>query len=456
MLNAFNYGSLDPLSREPGETKHETNDINDGRRECVPMGMTHALTTTDRQQDNAFEAVTKLVLDSLTSQNSKDSYRIALRDFFVWFRETWRGSFTKAAVNAYKTELLLSGRSGATVNARLAAIRKLALEAADAHLLPNDVAAAVARVKCVRIEGTRTGKWLSLQQAQALLNAPDTTTLMGLRDRALMAILIGTGIRREEVCTLTFEHLQERDGRTVLLDLKGKGGRLRTVPVPTWTKQAVDSWAQGAGIKSGIVIRHTDRRLFWGRRLSTTCVWQIVQRNATAVGLGGLRPHDLRRTMAKLCRASGGQLEQIQLLLGHASIKTTEIYLGTKQDLVNSPNDAIRLGIVPRSVPPQSGGVPDAIRRVHGTGALAPGTLAAYRSSWRDFEKWCVEHELTALPAAVETVTLYIAEQRARLKPSTLEVRLIAISNVHIAAGYAPPASFCHAALSEAIGRSAK
>jgi integrase/recombinase XerD len=61
--------------------------------------------------------------------------------------------------------------------------------------------------------------------------------------------------------------------------------------------------------------------------------------------LAGIAPHDLRRTTAKLCRAAGGELEQIQLLLGHSSVQTTQRYLGTKQDLVHAPNDGIKLKV---------------------------------------------------------------------------------------------------------------
>lgn len=64
---------------------------------------------------------------------------------------------------------------------------------------------------------------------------------------------------------------------------------------------------------------------------------------ASAAGVAGIAPHDCRRSCAKLCRAAGGELEQIQLLRGHASVQTTEGYLGTKQDLVHAPNDAIKL-----------------------------------------------------------------------------------------------------------------
>jgi site-specific recombinase XerD len=77
--------------------------------------------------------------------------------------------------------------------------------------------------------------------------------------------------------------------------------------------------------------------------LSEKVVWQLIRPYAEAAGVAGIAPHDCRRTCAKLCRAAGGELEQIQLLLGHASVQTTERYLGTKQDLVNAPNDGIKL-----------------------------------------------------------------------------------------------------------------
>src|SRR6202166_2668111 len=82
-----------------------------------------------------------------------------------------------------------------------------------------------------------------------------------------------------------------------------------------------------------------------GARLGEKVVWQMLQRYSEAIGIPGMAPHDARRTCAKLCRAAGGELEQIQLLLGHASVQTTERYLGTKQDLVHAPNDGIKLRV---------------------------------------------------------------------------------------------------------------
>jgi integrase len=82
-----------------------------------------------------------------------------------------------------------------------------------------------------------------------------------------------------------------------------------------------------------------------GEKMTEKVVWQLLQPYATAAGVPGIAPHDLRRSCAKMCRAAGGELEQIQLLLGHASVQTTERYLGTKQDLVHAPNDGIKLRV---------------------------------------------------------------------------------------------------------------
>ena len=95
-------------------------------------------------------------------------------------------------------------------------------------------------MKSAKSIGVRTGNWLSLRQAQALLNAPDITTMKGLRDRAIIAVLLGCGLLRSEVAALTMSHIQQRDGRWCIVDLHGKHRRVRTVPMPTWVKVAID------------------------------------------------------------------------------------------------------------------------------------------------------------------------------------------------------------------------
>src|ERR1035437_10210698 len=172
------------------------------------------------------------------------------------------------------------------------------------------------------------------------------TTTKGLRDRAILAVLLGCGLRRSEVAALTIGHVQQRDGRWCIVDLVGKHGRVRTVPMPTWVKVAIDAWTSAAGVTGGQVFRAINRSdQVQGAAMSEKVVWQLLQPYAEAAGLSGIAPHDCRRTCAKLCRAAGGELEQIQLLLGHASVQTTERYLGTKQDLVHAPNDGIKLRV---------------------------------------------------------------------------------------------------------------
>ena len=178
----------------------------------------------------------------------------------------------------------------------------------------------------------------------SLLLAPDTQTLKGKRDRAMLSLLIGCGLRRSELVALTVERIQQRDARWVIVDLVGKGSRIRTVPIPGWIKIAIDDWAAAGQVREGRLFRAVDKAGHtWGSGLSEKVVWWVVMEYAQSLGLEKLAPHDLRRTCAKLCRASGGDLEQIQMLLGHASIQTTERYLGTRQNLVNAVND--NLGI---------------------------------------------------------------------------------------------------------------
>jgi site-specific recombinase XerD len=293
-----------------------------------------------------WQGLKRLVLDSVSSPITRRVYNLGLDEFFAWFSQEPRPGFTKAAVSAWRVALEARGLGAVSINVRITAVRKLAIEAADNGLLAPELAAGITRVKGVASKGVRLGNWLSVQQAQKLLNTPDTTTTKGLRDRAILAVLLGCGLRRSEVAALTVGHVQQRDGRWCIVDLVGKHGRVRTIPMPTWVKVAQDAWTVAASVADGYVFRPVNRA---GKAqcagLSEKVVWQLLQGYAAAAGVPGIAPHDLRRSCAKLCRAAGGELEQIQLLLGHASVQTTERYLGTKQDLVHAPNDGIKLRV---------------------------------------------------------------------------------------------------------------
>jgi site-specific recombinase XerD len=294
---------------------------------------------------DAIERLKTLVLDSVNSPESKRAYDKGITDFLHWYSSAATGTgFTKATVQAYKAHLSVLGLSASTVNVRMSAIRRLAAEAADNNLMDPNLASGIGRVKGVKREGIRTGNWLTVREAEKFINAPDTDTLKGKRDRALLAVLIGCGLRREETALLTLQHIQQRDARWVVVDMKGKGGRIRTVPMPSWSKVAIDDWTAAAGFTTGRVFRPVNKgdRLC-GDGMTAQSIFETVKKYAAEGELKEIAPHDLRRTFAKLAHKGRAALEQIQLSLGHASIQTTERYLGVRQDLTDAPCD--RLGL---------------------------------------------------------------------------------------------------------------
>lgn len=286
------------------------------------------------------------VLRSLSSPDSVRGYQHAVEEFVAWYCPEPRLAFNKTVVLGYRFHLEERGLAPGTINVRMAAVRRLAYEAADCGLLSPEFAAGIHRVKGVRKLGSRLGNWLTVSQAAALWQVPDGYTLTGKRNRAILAILLGCGLRRRELAELTLESLQRREERWAIVDLIGKGRHIRTVPVPAWVKEAIDVWLTAAGIESGPLFRCVCRAgKSWGNGISEKTVWHVVKKTAASMNIPNLAPHDLRRSCARLCHDSGGELEQIQFLLGHVSVQTTERYIGCRQRLKVAVND--KLGIEP-------------------------------------------------------------------------------------------------------------
>ena len=306
--------------------------------------MNSELVTTTRAPELA--AIKALVINGLNSPHSKTAYAHAIDDFIAWYTNNGAPGLTKAAVNAYKAQLLEnSGYAPSTINLRLAAIRRLAAEAADNGFMAENIANGVAKVKGVKNQGVRLGNWLTLVETQRLIKAPDLTRLKGFRDRAILAVMVGAGLRRSEVAKLKFGDVQQRAGRWVIPDLLGKGNRTRTIPIPNWVKRALDEWTEAANIRDGFLFRAINKGdVITGGNLTSQAVQNIVKQYAAACGFT-LSAHDLRRTFGQLARKAGAPIDQIQLTYGHASVKTTEGYLGTKQDLTNAPCDYIKIGL---------------------------------------------------------------------------------------------------------------
>jgi site-specific recombinase XerD len=287
-----------------------------------------------------------LALDGVTSPHSRRAYSTALDQFQHWCGTNESSGFSKATVQRYRASLEETGLAPSSINVRLSAIRKLATEAADNGLLAPETASAIGRVKGAKRHGARTGNWLTRAQAEQMLALPDLATSKGKRDRVLLSLLIGCGLRREELALLTVEHIQLREARWVIVDLAGKGQRVRTVPMPAWTKHAIDQWLTAAGITGGRLLRAVNKGdRVTGEGMTAQSIFECVVQYGQRIGVDNIAPHDLRRTFAKLAHKGHAALEQIQISLGHASIQTTERYLGIEQDLTDAPCDHLGLKV---------------------------------------------------------------------------------------------------------------
>src|SRR5713226_4970887 len=142
------------------------------------------------------------VLNTLRSSDSRRSYRFAIDDFVTWYCSEPRLAFSKTVVLRYRLELESRHLAPSTINLRLAAVRRLAYEAADTGLLSPELAAGIRRVKGAKKVGVRMGNWLSADQVKLLMCAPNADAMRGKRDRAIIAILVGCGLRRSEVAEL--------------------------------------------------------------------------------------------------------------------------------------------------------------------------------------------------------------------------------------------------------------
>ena len=260
----------------------------------------------------------ELVLDGLASPHSRRAYRRALGEFFTWYPSNAAGEgFTRATVQRYRSHLAERSLSAASINLALAAIRKLATEAASNELLSPVAAAAIRSVGGARRTGIRTGNWLTLPQAQQLLAAPDPAMAKGLRDRVLLGLLVGSGLRRGELAGLDFDAMSRSAraaGRSWISSASTAASapsRCRPGPRRRWM-----AGPAAAGIDSGPVLRRVSKAGRVGPGpLGAQSIFETVAGYGDRIGVR-ITPHDLRRTFAKLAHLGRAPLEQIQIYAG--------------------------------------------------------------------------------------------------------------------------------------------
>lgn len=183
-------------------------------------------------------------------------------------------------------------------------------------------------------QGTRLPKALTLEQVQALLDAPDTTEVIGVRDAALLEMLYGTGARISEIVALDVDDvarlLDTEEDSTAGLRLIGKGNKERIVPLGSFARRALQAWLVRGRPALATRSRGSQPALFLnqrGGRLSRQSAWAILQTAAQQAKIGvEVSPHTLRHCFATHLLDGGADVRVVQELLGHASVTTTQIY----------------------------------------------------------------------------------------------------------------------------------
>ena len=277
-----------------------------------------------------------LVLAELSSPETRRNYARSIADFVLF-----------AGDRPVELRLLLQWRdelsrklSSASVNVRLAAVRKLIRKAKRIDLIDDGEAASLLEMRGLPFRGSRAGNWLTQDQTRRLLASPDRKTIRGKRNYCILALLVGCALRRDELARLEVKSIQQREGRWVILNIHSKGGRVRTVAIPSFVVLAIGEWKKASGIESGKLIRQLTLK---PEGLSPECIWKIVHKAALGIGIPNIGPHDLRRTCAQLCRAKGERIEHIQAMLGHEELNTTDRYLNSTMDFKNAVNDNMGL-----------------------------------------------------------------------------------------------------------------
>jgi site-specific recombinase XerD len=228
------------------------------------------------------------VLYSLGTASSQTSYGHAIDEFIGWYCSEPRLAFNRTVVLRYRFFLEQKNLAPSTINVRLAAVRRLAYEASDTGLLSPDLAARIRRVKGAKRLGVRIGNWLTVGQSKTLLGGTPADDLRGKRDRAILALLIGCGLRRAELVGLGTQDFQIREERWVIADLIGKGKHIRTVLVPIGAKRAVDEWITAASINGGGIFRRVNRLgKIRSDRISPEAICHVVKAAAKRVDIKG-------------------------------------------------------------------------------------------------------------------------------------------------------------------------
>ena len=284
---------------------------------------------------------------NIDNPRTRRAYQNDLEDFCGFVGLTGADEFravTRAHVLAWRAQLETRGLAGATIRRKLAALASL-----FDHLLENNAVAGgnpVHGVKRPKIE-TNEGKTPALgdDQAKRLLDAPDTETVKGLRDRAILAVLLYHGLRREEAARLTMSDLGERRG-IKHLRVHGKGKKIRFLPLHPVAAERIYAYLERDGLRvisSGPLFRSV-RGKTTGAGVTANGLYTVVAHWARIAGIDvdGLGVHGLRATAATNALENDADIAKVQMWLGHANISTTRLYDRRGQRPEDSPTYKVK------------------------------------------------------------------------------------------------------------------
>jgi site-specific recombinase XerD len=268
---------------------------------------------------------------NITNPGTRRVYKDCVRDFMGFFGlsdSRQLRDVTRAHVIAWRKSLEVRSLSPATVRRKLSALSALFGYLCEKNAVPINPVEGVGRPK----EGANEGKTPALgdAQARALLEAPSPESLKGIRDRAILSMLLFHGLRRAELCGLSVEDVHERRG-VMHLNVLGKGSKVRYIPLHPQTLTRLDAYLAASGHGSdrkGPLFRPSRGEGKGTARLTPEAIRLVVREYARRIGVdeAACRPHALRATMTTNALEHGADIAKVQEVLGHASIATTRLY----------------------------------------------------------------------------------------------------------------------------------
>ena len=271
-------------------------------------------------------------ISNYLSTGSKLGDTQALTEYAQGINKSSR-AFLKASIKIMTAKYALELKSSA---------RPENLNQVQASLYRLEAIDAAIQVKASK--GIKAHTWLSQKQVKELI-ATCEDDIVGLRDWIILGLLVGAGLRREELVNLRFEDVKEQPMKNgnmrSVLSIRGKGAKERVIPIHPVLSKRILEWKVSVG--DGFIARSLGRKKVLGKSLSAIGVFNIVRKNGRMIGKPDLAPHDLRRTYAQLGFEAGIPITQISRLLGHATIATTQRYLNLELDLETTISDFIPL-----------------------------------------------------------------------------------------------------------------